>query len=99
MVGNVVKSVGKLVNGWFAVAGMLLKLTQDCACYIGPRSAHRGTGRRQVFRKPSESTAGGFQFSGQVLGGKGVGTGIIGNTPAWLRNNGNVFGAHLGCHR
>lgn len=31
-VGRFVKSVGKLVNGWFEVAGTLVKLTQG-ACF------------------------------------------------------------------
>jgi len=31
------ESVGKLVNGWFAVAGMLLKLNPGICAYIGPR--------------------------------------------------------------
>lgn len=31
-VGRLVKSVGKLVNGWFDVAGTLVKLTQG-ACF------------------------------------------------------------------
>lgn len=32
MVGRFVKSVGKLVNGWFSVAGTFVKLTQG-ACF------------------------------------------------------------------